>query len=334
MINFRSSVVGGTILVRDAIQSSNYVTTVSGWTLNNDGTAEFGEATIRGRLIVTGTGDSYIRVDSFGGIPTIALQPDWSGLSEELFFGSIVSSKDIGLDEGSIFFYGPAFAGQTRARIEWKASTSLDCSLILDGATLLNLIGDSIHMDGPTDLQGSFTASGLITASGNLQVNGNVQGDLDVTGDITRNGGELLPMTRLGGANSTVSTAAIAAATETVVLTSGSIVFPANSAFKAVSWARYVNSAASGPVPRFRKTNLAGQQLADNGRWDVTSTSTCGRYVESIFITSSQVTAAIAMTLESNVGTITQAAAANNPRAFDVYYLGPASDYPNRTTLV
>jgi hypothetical protein len=41
-------VVGSTVLRRPAIQSPNFVTTVSGWTINADGSAEFNDLTIRG----------------------------------------------------------------------------------------------------------------------------------------------------------------------------------------------------------------------------------------------------------------------------------------------
>ena len=41
MTQFGNPVVGGTELVRNAIKSSNYLTGVSGWSINRDGTAEF-----------------------------------------------------------------------------------------------------------------------------------------------------------------------------------------------------------------------------------------------------------------------------------------------------
>jgi hypothetical protein len=41
-------VVGSTVLRRPAIQSPNFVTTVSGWTINADGSAEFNNLAIRG----------------------------------------------------------------------------------------------------------------------------------------------------------------------------------------------------------------------------------------------------------------------------------------------
>ena len=49
-------VVGGTVLRRPAIQSPNFVTTVSGWTINADGSAEFNNLTIRG----TFSGTDYV----------------------------------------------------------------------------------------------------------------------------------------------------------------------------------------------------------------------------------------------------------------------------------
>ncbi len=51
---FSNPVVGGTTLIRPAIQSPNFVTTVSGWSINIDGSAEFNNVAIRGTLTVTG----------------------------------------------------------------------------------------------------------------------------------------------------------------------------------------------------------------------------------------------------------------------------------------
>lgn len=46
-------VVGGTFLRRTAIQSPDYVQGTSGWSVNQDGTAELNSATIRGTVIAT-----------------------------------------------------------------------------------------------------------------------------------------------------------------------------------------------------------------------------------------------------------------------------------------
>lgn len=49
---FNDPIVAGDTLIRNAIQSANYVTGSSGWRIGKDGTAEFNTTTIRGDLIV------------------------------------------------------------------------------------------------------------------------------------------------------------------------------------------------------------------------------------------------------------------------------------------
>lgn len=58
-MTFRNSVVGGTTLVRPAIQSPNFVTGTSGWSIDRDGSAEFNNVTIRGGTVVSGTSLYY-----------------------------------------------------------------------------------------------------------------------------------------------------------------------------------------------------------------------------------------------------------------------------------
>ena len=47
---FSNDAVGGTTLVRPAIQSPNYKHGVSGWAVFQDGTAEFNSLVIRGTI--------------------------------------------------------------------------------------------------------------------------------------------------------------------------------------------------------------------------------------------------------------------------------------------
>lgn len=56
---FRNSVVGGTTLVRAAIRSPNFVTGVSGWSIDRNGSAEFNNVTIRGGTVISGTSLYY-----------------------------------------------------------------------------------------------------------------------------------------------------------------------------------------------------------------------------------------------------------------------------------
>jgi hypothetical protein len=58
-LTFTNPIVGGTTLLRPAVRSPGYVQGVSGWTINQDGTAEFNDVTIRGGEIIGGTSLLY-----------------------------------------------------------------------------------------------------------------------------------------------------------------------------------------------------------------------------------------------------------------------------------
>jgi hypothetical protein len=53
-MGFRSSILAGTRLIRQAIQSPNFTAGVSGWSVNKDGSAEFNDVTIRNGEIISG----------------------------------------------------------------------------------------------------------------------------------------------------------------------------------------------------------------------------------------------------------------------------------------
>lgn len=70
-MSFGNPIVGGVTLVRPAIQSPNFITTVSGWSINKDGTVEFNDAVIRGSLSAGGgvvlLNSNGLAVQSIGG---------------------------------------------------------------------------------------------------------------------------------------------------------------------------------------------------------------------------------------------------------------------------
>ena len=61
-------VVGGTVLRRAAIQSPNFVTGSAGWTINQDGSAEFNNLVIRNGQIVSGTALYYSGTPAAGNL--------------------------------------------------------------------------------------------------------------------------------------------------------------------------------------------------------------------------------------------------------------------------
>lgn len=58
-MQFDDEVVGGTVLVRPAIQSPDYIPGVSGWAVKIDGSAEFNNVIIRGGTVVSGAALYY-----------------------------------------------------------------------------------------------------------------------------------------------------------------------------------------------------------------------------------------------------------------------------------
>lgn len=66
---FSNPIVGGTALVRPAINSPNFVTGVSGWSINRDGTAEFAAAVLRGELDLGGNVPHTPRIVFTGTMP-------------------------------------------------------------------------------------------------------------------------------------------------------------------------------------------------------------------------------------------------------------------------
>lgn len=116
-------IVGGTVLVISDIRSQNFVTTVSGWIIRADGTAEFANVIIRGSLITSG--DPHIEIPDVPGdeIQFHSNDPDVLGPGH----------LQIGLSGGSVFvdLRPPTTNGPPLfARIRMFNSLTIDDSLI------------------------------------------------------------------------------------------------------------------------------------------------------------------------------------------------------------
>lgn len=71
---FNNQVVGGlSNLVRPAIQSPDYVSGVSGWSINKDGSAEFNNATFRGTVEIDSLSGALFVYDGTPGVGTLML---------------------------------------------------------------------------------------------------------------------------------------------------------------------------------------------------------------------------------------------------------------------
>lgn len=65
---FSNPIVGGTILIRPAIQSPDYDAGVAGWSINKDGSAEFNDVTIRGSVGIGGEAFYYSPTPGLGNL--------------------------------------------------------------------------------------------------------------------------------------------------------------------------------------------------------------------------------------------------------------------------
>jgi hypothetical protein len=115
---FGNPVVGGTVLIRPAIRSPNYVAATSGWTINADGSAEFNSLTINGGSVLVRDPDgSYVKIydQNPGNGAVIDMQPA-SNVNlgtitpGQLFTDSLYSAP---IKSAGLFLTGPTFGGIT-----------------------------------------------------------------------------------------------------------------------------------------------------------------------------------------------------------------------------
>src|SRR6266536_2340006 len=66
-MGFSNPILGGTVLVRPAIKSPNYVPGVAGWSINRDGSAEFQNLISRGTIIAGAPNGKRIVIDNATG---------------------------------------------------------------------------------------------------------------------------------------------------------------------------------------------------------------------------------------------------------------------------
>ena len=201
--------VGGTVLRRAAIQSPNFVTTVSGWSINQDGSAEFNNVTIRNGQVISGTQLYYSSLPPASGnliasISTVS-GTDTAG---NAFLPGIVTYKKITAtdfravshDSGGINFWKATAAGGP-----W--------SLVFD----ITLQADEIGVSFASNVNAGQIVMGEALAA--LEVSGGVN-VLD-TGLVWAGGatGDKLTLTQAGGAPNLIVTNTVSSGTTCVRIT-------------------------------------------------------------------------------------------------------------------
>jgi hypothetical protein len=166
-------VVGSTVLRRPAIQSPNFVTTVSGWTINADGSAEFNNLSIRGTFngtdfIINSSGAFFYSGTPASGnlISSVTNSAGTDSFGNNYLAGpaSYDNSSQIAtaLNAGFVAFYGGSLAGGWSALSEVAGDVAGNLQVNAGGQ--LQLVGS-----GGVTINGSNQTS---TATGNPPTSG------------------------------------------------------------------------------------------------------------------------------------------------------------------
>ena len=190
MGGFSNAVIGGaTKLIRQAIQSPNYLTGVSGWTINRDGTVEFNAGTFRATLILSGgAGGPALLV--YNGVPAngnllLAIAPQagqdtlGNGWGQGLTLPAIgsVNFKLAGLNTGANLL-ADIIANAFRLQIATHngADIAFDPDSVVGARVLFEFLGNALGVkfgNGPTGKYHSevvsLTAAAGIASGGALK---------------------------------------------------------------------------------------------------------------------------------------------------------------------
>lgn len=354
-MQFQDDVVGGVTLIRPAIQSPNFVTGTTGWTINADGTAEFSDLTIRssdGSNSTITIANGEIEIENGASVVVTTISADGYKLYHPVT-GDLLAEATLSGGSDSL----PGFIAYSQLapdsyvymgdnNIEFgdnSTSMALNPSLSSSGLGSGNDDNVSLFLTGGK-INGSSTAPHLrletaASGSGNATITADTIGgtgacDLLVTGDVyidsVEQGRGLQDFTAITANAATITT------TETVGITSGSVGFLTGRTYRATVRA-WVQSSVTGDAiqTRLRKTNAAGQQLFDTFRTAVITGANTQSSVsyEAIFKNTSgaTVTAALAVTYVRALGTgnVFMGANATNPSWIQIEDIGPAADYPS-----
>lgn len=170
-MTFQNSILAGNTLIREAIQSENFVSGSTGWQIQADGSAEFNDVVIRGGTTV---GGDFLAYSGVPGPGTLAFSISSSGGTDQygnvypagfaaFVSGDVVAQIDVGADPG-FYTYG------TRGGIDYITSLiNTFLTLGVDGQANPGYVGYSdlgggqVAMDLDSGNTGGSRSSALIS---------------------------------------------------------------------------------------------------------------------------------------------------------------------------
>jgi hypothetical protein len=293
-------ILGGNTLIRDAIQSSNYVPGVSGWAIFTDGSMDMNSGTFRGIIDVVGTNMSEVKIyDKTTGInESTAIIEMFPGVYQD---GHLPLTDSATITTSAIS--GSTHYGQT---VITSSGYNFASSMWLVGQS------DESRIAGTNDTQaylfGATVNLGIDTKS-DIQIGGTSIGYGWVAG---------------GGATAPVTVAATDAA---VVSLDNAFLFRAGRRYRVVMTASGTMTAANRTVQRLHKgVGVAGTQLALSGSQFV-NTGTGNHNWETTFYCTTANDVLTNLTWSGTTGAAAPTATYQpNPAiTIDVYDLGPSN---------
>lgn len=314
-MGFSDPLVAGYVLIRQEVRSPDYVAGVSGWILRRDGYAEFNE------IVVRGSG-------SFGpaGGPRIELS-DTGVLTIYNSSNQLVAQ----LDATGLFVQDLATGAQAGLRLT-------------GGSTLVQLL--------PPDLPGFILGAGQLLAKsdpGNSDawselssptIDGGARATISLLGEEPGNSPAQIAIdtpliTVLGmpiglgfvGADGSKANSSAIGTTETAVLTTGTIDFLDNRAYR-VEWGPNLQFSTAG------RANVRVRQNSDSGNLlslfvpEATATATPtahGGTCHVVNTSGATISDVLVLTLQATAGTVLQNGSATTPRYLTVVDIGDAS---------
>jgi hypothetical protein len=181
MFSFGNPVVAGTTLVRPAIKSPNYAAGSTGWSVNQDGSAEFNNLTLRGQYF--GTDYTFDSAGAFWFDPAtghlIAAIAAGSGSSFGEPYtagvgayytspGGVIYAVNMFPGGGFVpinFLFNSGAGFQTSAQIASINATGLNIDSSFSGDLTLNAGAHNIILDSPVQATSAITAQGGTAAA-------------------------------------------------------------------------------------------------------------------------------------------------------------------------
>lgn len=348
MGGFRNSILAGVTLIRSAIRSPNFVTGVSGWTINQDGSAEFNNLTIRGTFNGNNFLISSAGIFFYSGTPGLGnMTGSWApvagtdafgnayplGLKIYSSFGNLVlgptdgdllstgsSGATVRIGDGELDFKANPTDSSTATVIQnfggpllGSLTLSSGQQNVSDQAAFLALVTKATGTD-PQVLMRAYAGGQISVMNDTVDVGRGIRSQVSITANVTG-----------------ITT------TETVLMTIPSMTFKNGRAYRVTLWGLAQSTTASTYfLYRLRagSASTTGTIYKDQMRVPVLSTastnSAVGLVVTLVNQSGADITTAVTWTGSVAAGTGVFAASAGNVATATVEDVGLASQWPGQ----